>query len=125
MCEKINPELAFQFLEVVEGDCCPHCGADGKYIYYWSEFGQVKGAMAGCYKLLTGRIKKSDIENYIESIAVKQAKNKPLNGWDKTVLRMLKYKADNASDSGKVSWADGKIADALREKNQFIAKKFR
>lgn len=122
----IDASKAFQFLEVKDcGEtCCPHCGADGRYIYVWAEFGEIKSAMAGCYKALTGRIKKDDITSHIERLSVKQAKNKPLNGWDKTILRMLDYINKNGSDSGKVAWAKGNIAQAVREAKTYSFRKF-
>jgi hypothetical protein len=125
----INPSAAFQFIEVIDtgadsGACCPHCGAEGRYIYVWAEYGQKRSAMAGCYKALTGRIKKDDVTEHIERIAVKQAKHKPLNGWDKTILRMLEYINKNSQDAGKVSWADSKIWQAVREAKAYSFRKF-
>lgn len=122
----IDATKAFQFIEVIDtgGGCCPHCGAEGRYIYVWAEYGKKRGAMAGCYKALTGRIKKDDITEHVERISVKQAKNKPLNGWDKTVLRMLDYINTNSNDSGKVAWADSKIWQAVREAKAYSFKKF-
>lgn len=124
---KIDATKPFQFLGVDDtgpesGACCPHCGADGRYIYTWAEYGQVRGAMAGCYKLLTGKVLKGDLERRIEKIAEKQAKNKPLNGWDKTIVRMLEYKAANADDPGKVAWADNKIHQAISDTKRYAAK---
>jgi hypothetical protein len=126
---KIDNSLSFQFLCVSDtgagsGACCPHCGAEGRYIYYWAEFGEIKAAMAGCYSLLTGRIKKDDVSAYIERVSVKQAKSKPLNGWDKSVIRMLDYINKNIEDAGKVSWAKGKILDAVRESKSYTIRKF-
>lgn len=123
---QIDSTKPFQFIEVQDcGEtCCPHCGANGRYIYSWSEYGEIKSAMAGCYKALTGKIKKDDVTNHIERISVKQAKNKPLNGWDKTILRMLDYIQKNASDSGKVAWANGNIYQAVREAKSYAFRKF-
>lgn len=123
----IDANKPFQFLGMEDcGEtCCPHCGADGRYIYTWAEYGKVRGAMAGCYKLLTGKIHKGDLDRRIEQIADKQGRNKPLNGWDKTILRMLQYKADNANDAGKIAWADSKINEAISDTKRFAARKFR
>lgn len=117
----------FVFLGVEDyGDaCCPHCGADGRYIYTWAEFGEVKAAMAGCFSILTGKIKKDSVQNHIERIAVKQAKGKTLNGWDKTILRMLDYQKSNASDAGKCAWAENKIKEAVSDCIRYAAKNFR
>lgn len=123
---KLNPNTPFQFLQVDDCGhaCCPHCGAEGRYIYSWAEFGVIKSAMAGCYKALTGRLDKDDIANHIERISVKQAKNKPLNGWDKTIVRMLDYIASNPNDDGKISWANSKISEAVKEAKAYSFKKF-
>lgn len=117
---KIDESLAFQFIGVNDtgpesGARCPHCGAEGRYIYEWYEYGEKKAAMAGCYAALTGQIKKSDVDKHIERIAVKQTKNKSLNGWDKTIVRMLKYISENQNDNGKVSWANNNIFQAVRD----------
>lgn len=123
---QVDANMPFQFVEVTDcgNACCPHCGAEGRYIYTWAEFGVLKSAMAGCYKALTGKIKKDDVTAHIERLSVKQAKNKPLNGWDKTILRMLDYVNKNSSDNSKVNWANGKIWDAVREAKSYSFKKF-
>lgn len=123
----IDPNKPFQFIEVTDtgGDsCCPHCGATGRYIYHWAEFGKMHSAMAGCYKALTGRLDKDDVSSHIERIFVKQAHNKPLNGWDNTILRMLDYKAANQEDSGKTSWAENKIIQAVADVKTYSFRKF-
>lgn len=118
---KIDPSKPFQFISVEDhGDaCCPHCGAEGRYIYSWAEHGVIKSAMAGCYAALTGQIKKDDITSFIERLSVKQAKNKPLNGWDKTVIRMQQYILDNQNDESKLNWANGKIHEAVASAKQY------
>jgi hypothetical protein len=121
----IDASLPFQFLGVRDygSACCPHCGAEGRYIYTWAEFGKEYGAMAGCYELLTGKLKKDDVTKHIERIYVKQAKSKPLSGWDKTILRMIEYKDVNQNDAGKVSWAQGKITAAVSEAKSYAMRK--
>lgn len=113
--DQIDASKPYQFLGVEDhGEtCCPHCGADGRYIYSWAEFGKVYSAMAGCYAALTGKIEKGDVDCHIERIAIKQAKNKPLNGWDKTIIRMMAYKSANYGDAGKCAWADRIISEAV------------
>ncbi len=116
---------SFKFITVEDcgSACCPHCGAEGRYIYHWEMNGKGYAAMAGCYKALTGHVSKDDKVRYFEILAEKQAKNKTLNGWDKTVIRMQKYALDNIGDSGKVNWALGKIDEALGQRQQFLNKK--
>lgn len=111
----------FRFISVEDhgSACCPHCGSEGRYIYTWSEDGVVKSAMAGCYKSLTGSIEKNEEDKYFELLAEKQAKNKKLNGWDKSVQRLLGYKL-----AGKYpeSWCDEKINEVLRDRKSYLSK---
>lgn len=118
---EIDPNKPFQFLGVE--DCgeasCPHCGADGRYIYHWSEYGQVKAAMAGCYQTLTGKVEKGDYEKVMESIAKKQSRNKSLNGWERTILRMQQFKMEGKYS---IDWCESKITEALSIRKSFISK---
>jgi hypothetical protein len=112
----------FKFIGIK--DCgstsCPHCGAEGRYIYTWEQDGTVKSAMAGCYKALTGMVSKDEETRYFELLAEKQAKNKPLNSWDKNILRLQGF-----LNEGKYSadWINSKITEVLRERKMFLAKK--
>lgn len=125
----LDPAKPFQFLHVNDhgsvhdgdGTCCPHCGAECRYVYVWAEFGKMRSAAAGCYAALTGHLKKDDYEDFMVKLSLAQAKNKPLNGWQKTVVRMLEY-----IQQGKYSeqWCNEKIWDAIREQKRFAAKKW-
>lgn len=123
----VDSSKPFQFLGVQDcGECCcPHCGADGRYIYTWAENGKVRSAMAGCYAALTGHIKLDEVNAFIQRLSVKVAKNKPLNGWDKTVQRMQSYMTDNIDDAGKMQWAQSKINEAVAAAKAYQFKKFR
>lgn len=121
----IDPAKAFQFLYIEDcGPCdpghgsgsCPHCGAEGRYIYYWAEFGKVRGAMAGCYNALTSRIKKDDIDSFMAVLAKKLATGKTLNSWQKTVIRMQQFIAE-----GKYStdWCQQKIKEAIAAQKKY------
>jgi len=100
---------------------CPHCGAPGRYIYVWAEYGERRGAMAGCYAALTGRIKKNDIDTFMTVLAKKLATGKPLNSWQKTVLRMQQFMSE-----GKYSpdWCQQKIKEAVADQKKYAFKKF-
>jgi len=119
---KLEIMTTFKFIEIK--DCghtsCPHCGAEGRYIYTWEMDGKVCSAMAGCYKALTGKLEKGEDVRYFELLAEKQAKNKPLNGWDKNIMRLQGFLAE-----GKYSaeWVNAKIAQVLSERKMFLAKK--
>lgn len=121
----IDPSKPYQFIAVDDtggGACCPHCGAEGRYIYIWAEFGKTHAAMAGCFKMLTGKLDKGDIENFMQGMAERQAKNKPLNGWQKTVLRMYQF-----IEEGRYSedWCMQKIREAIAGQRAYAAGKGR
>ena len=111
-----------KFIEVK--DCgsttCPHCGSEGRYIYTWEQDGKIRSAMAGCYKLLTGKLEKGEDVKYFELLYEKQAKGKTLNGWDKQVLGLQKaLKEGRASEN----WVNSKIIQILSERKNVFSKK--
>lgn len=112
----------FKFIKIE--DCgstqCPHCGADGRYIYTWEEDGIRHSAMAGCYKALTGKLEKDEKQQYFVLLSEKQAKNKPLNSWDNNIIRILSYKEEGKYPD---SWCDNKIEQVLSERKMYLAKK--
>lgn len=113
----------FKFIAIQDGGTgasCPHCGAEGRWIYTWEQDGVTRSAMAGCYKALTGQLSKGDDTRYFELLAEKQAKGKPLNGWDTNVLRLQKFMQD-----GKYAkdWCEMKIREVLRQRKQYLATK--
>ena len=119
----------FKFLYVEDhGPCdnghasavCPHCGAEGRYVYHWEEDGEHRAAMAGCYKMLTGHLQKDDFNRYFQLLSEKQAKNKPLNSWDRTVLRMLDFKKEGKYPD---DWCDSKISEAIRQRARYLREK--
>jgi|GEM_PF-7099414 len=126
---KIDETKPYQFLYMTDhgsrldgdGTCCPHCGADCRYVYHWVEFGEMRGAASGCYAALTGKIKMDDYDSFIKKLAENQTKNKPLNGWQKTVVRMFEF-----IEQGKYSaeWCNEKIWEAIRDQKSFAAKKW-
>lgn len=122
MQTSVTSPTSFKFLGVKDCGhaCCPHCGAEGRYIYEWEQDGKGMAAMAGCFKMLTGQLSKDDISAYWILLAEKQAKNKPLNGFDRSIVRLLGFK-----ESGKfpASWCDQKITETLRDRQAFLAKK--
>lgn len=106
-----------------DGHCaavCPHCGSEGRYIYHWTEDGQERAAMAGCYKALTGHLRKGEYEHYMELLSEKQAKNKTLNSWDRSIIRLLDFKKTGRYPE---MWCDQKINEQLSERKKFLAKR--
>lgn len=88
--------MTFEFIGIKDygATSCPHCGAEGRYIYHWKENGKIRAAMAGCYKALTGKLDKGEDARYFELLSEKQAKGKALNGWDVNIMRLLKFKEE-------------------------------
>jgi hypothetical protein len=121
----IDPAKSFQFLAVADGGPdsgtrCPHCGAEGRYIYQWAEYGVMHAAMAGCYKALTRNVKKDDLSQVWEGIHFKQSRQKALNSWEKTIIRMTEFKTEGRYSA---EWCDAKITEALSMRNAFIKSK--
>lgn len=116
-----NHVIDFQFISVEDygSTACPHCGAEGRYIYTWIQDGCMHSAMAGCYKALTGRVSKNEKEQYFELLSEKQAKGKKLNGWDKTIIRLLQFKKEGKYPD---SWCDDKISQALSQRKKYLSK---
>lgn len=116
--------IPFEFICVEDtgpqsGACCPHCGSAGRYIYHFKINGVAHAAMAGCYKMLTGKLEKGDTIRFYELLADKQAKNKPLNGWDKNVLRLQGYLQERKYSE---DWVNQKINEVLSHRKSFLAK---
>jgi hypothetical protein len=69
------------------GACCPHCGADGRYItWFITEDGARHGAMAGCFKLFP----KSRFAIRVAGILEKQRNGHKLASWDQKVLEAIR-----------------------------------
>lgn len=122
---RVDPASPFEFIGIDDtgvesGATCPHCGAEGRYIYNWIEHGRPHAAMAGCFAALTGRVKKGDYEKVMIGIAKKQATRKPINGWEKTILRMNEFKS-----TGKYpdDWCNQKIHEVLSQRKAFLSQR--
>jgi len=120
-----------EFIEVVDlgpmpnGGSCPHCGAEGRYIYKWiDDEGFTRGAMAGCFKILTrgGWVNSFDQE-YQKALA-KQATGKKINGWDRSVINMVqKYRAEKQNQPHYKTWMIDKIRQIQLERKSYMARK--
>ena len=117
---KANNNFRFVGVKDCGSTSCPHCGAEGRYIYTWEVDGIIHSAMAGCYKALTGMLEKDEEQKYYILLSEKQAKGSALNGWDKNIIRLLEFK-----ESGKYpeSWCNEKIRQQLSERKKYLAKK--
>ena len=128
---RIDPSLPFQFLGVEDtgpADCgrfngsCPHCGAEGRYIYHWSEYGKHRAAMVFCYKMLTGKVDKDDETQFMEILSRKLAQGKPLNGWQKTVLRMYAF---IEQEKYSFEWCRNNIIEAIAASRRYAVTRSR
>jgi hypothetical protein len=73
------------------GACCPHCGADGRYItWFITEDGARHGAMAGCFKLFP----KSRYAARVAGILEKERNRRKLASWDQKVLEAIRALPD-------------------------------
>ena len=112
----------FKFIGVKDfgSTCCPHCGAEGRYVYTWKQNDVTYSAMAGCYKKLTCYLEKSEEDRYFELLSEKQAKGKELNGWDKKIIGLI-----NAIEAEKCTsnWGWLKIREILSQRKSYLNKK--
>lgn len=81
---------------------CPHCGAEGRYIYWFVlEDGSKHGAMSGCIQLFP----QSETAIVHKKILEKTAQKKKLNGWDEKMLDAindLKYGRINEDEALRI-----------------------
>jgi len=100
---------------------CPHCGAIGRYIYWFETVGgEMHGAMKGCFK----HFPKS---RYFERMAAILSKEKDfakkgwkLAGWDQDVLNAIRAYSNNTMTQEQV---DDVIRNADRAKNAYMKRK--
>ena len=76
---------------------CPHCGADGRYVYHFVTTEGAAGAMAGCIKLFPV----SPVAKAHQAVLDKQRAGKNLNGWDRKIAeaceRLYRGEIDEAA----------------------------
>lgn len=66
---------------------CPHCGADGRYVYHFlCDDGKVHGAMAGCIQLFPKHPLTNKIKTVFEKKRDYDKKKWKLAEWDQTVI---------------------------------------
>jgi len=69
---------------------CPHCGADGRYVYFFKcDDGTSRGAMSGCIKLFpvspVAKIQERLVKKQHE-LRVKYGKDAHLNSWQSKMM---------------------------------------
>lgn len=127
-----NEIIKFRFLYVKDGRIpvgvgfdeqpaiCPHCGAEGRWIYTWIENGEMRGAMAGCFSKMFRDKDLGEINNAIIKSRTKEAKKEALNGWDKTIIRMDTFMQQGKYDK---SWCESKIREAIMSRESYLKKR--
>lgn len=111
----------FYFIGIGDGGtgcCCPHCGAEGRWVYQWCWQGKKHSAMAGCYKVLTRSIPVTDERKFWEQLSTKLAKGKELSGWDKNIMNL-----NSMRDQYGDEWVDKKIQETLNKRRTWAATK--
>jgi len=83
-----NEPVIFTGIEI--GSNCPHCGAEGKYIYQFTVGTRKMEAMAGCYKKIVASQSNSILNSLVENTFKKKMTDKSLNGWDRKIIDMMK-----------------------------------
>jgi hypothetical protein len=67
---------------------CPHCGADGRYIYHFiCEDGSHRGAMAGCLKLFPKHQFAEKVQGVFKKSLEARKSGRRLASWDEDVLK--------------------------------------
>lgn len=73
------------------GTCCPHCGADGRYVVWFrTEDGARRGAMRGCFKLFPKSRYATRVERILEKERDARALGRNLASWDRDVLDAIR-----------------------------------
>lgn len=100
---------------------CPHCGADGRYVYHFTtEDGQRGGAMAGCIQLFPVSALADEHKRILERQKDRDKRSQKLASWD-----VAKLEAIDAVAAGTMSTADA-LTVVTREndkRSRWLAKK--
>jgi hypothetical protein len=100
---------------------CPHCGAQGRYTYFFvCDDGERRGAMAGCIKLYPQHEFVAIHAAILQKQRDNQKKGWKLAGWDQETLDAI-----TAYAAGKMSEGEAKdvIGRAKRAKAAWMKKK--
>jgi hypothetical protein len=101
---------------------CPHCGADGRYVYHFlCEDGKVHGAMKGCIQLFPHHKLTSKIQAVFAKQRDYEKKKWKLASWDQEVID-----ACGALQSQTISVQDWerRVNDAFNRRNAYLAQKY-
>lgn len=118
---KVVEMLSLEDTGPESGATCPHCGADGRYIYHFRcEDGNEYGAMSGCVQLFP----KSKYAARMEKLLAKEKDNtktgRTLAGWDVEVQDAIRAFMDGDITE---SQADARIRNADAKKTAWMKTK--
>jgi hypothetical protein len=78
---------------------CPHCGADGRYVYtFLCDDGTTRGAMAGCIKLFPRSIAADECEKALAKSCAARGGKGYLSRWDERMLNAIEQLQNGAID---------------------------
>jgi len=88
-----------RFLETVECDACPHCGANGRWVHrFVVEDGRTLGAMSGCIKLFPISPIASEAMRLDKKAREYAALGWKLNRFDTEALDLIESAANGLAD---------------------------
>lgn len=100
---------------------CPHCGADGRYVYHFlCEDGNTRGAMAGCLKLFPRHPLVGKVEAVFTKARRYDQEGWNLPSWDQDILNACDSLRDGKIDFGR--W-EQVVQIAFRQRNTYLDKK--
>lgn len=90
------------------GALCPHCGAQGRWIYHFlAENGQQYGAMKGCFRKFPKHPLAAEAAELLERQRERQRKGQELSGWDQMMLAAIE-------DYGEHRISEAQAMDIIR-----------
>jgi hypothetical protein len=100
---------------------CPHCGAIGRYIYWFqASDGEMHGAMKGCFKHFPKSKYLARMTELMDKERQFKAKGWKLARWDSDVLAAIRDYAQGQIMQEKL---DNIISNADRAKKTYMARK--
>jgi hypothetical protein len=101
---------------------CPHCGADGRYIYsFLCEDGTVRGAMKGCIQLFPRHPLAFKVQGVFKKQVDYAKKKWKLASWDSAVIE-----ATGDLEARRISLAEweGRVRNAFAQRDAYLARRF-
>ena len=101
---------------------CPHCGADGRYVYtFLCEDGSRRGAMAGCIKLFPRHPLCYKVQGIFDKVAEYSRKHFKPASWDLAVLDAVA--ALNAGQINVAEW-EHRVNNAFAQRQRYLERRY-